>query len=163
MSDFCVVVADGAKARFFTLEAADVPEMQSGPTLVERDSLTHAEATMAGRDKYSEVKSGRNVGASGAHGYDDHRNNHDDEFDRRFAQKVAGEALKMASANRARQLIVAAEKQMLGVLRQAISVPAGAGFELRELAKDLTKFSPNEIHSYLAGENILPAQRPPRG
>ncbi len=162
MSEYCVMIADAAKARFFTLETAEIPEMQSSPMLVERHSMSNAEATMPGREKYSEVKSGRNIGASGAHGYDDHRANHDDESDRRFAQKIASQFLKLAEQNNARQLVIAAEKQMLGVLRHAISVPSGSGFEVMELAKDLTKFSPTEIHSHLAGDTLLPEQKRPK-
>lgn len=30
MSEYCVVVAQGSRARFFTLEPAEVPEMEGG-------------------------------------------------------------------------------------------------------------------------------------
>lgn len=161
MSDVCVVVADAAKARLFTLEAAIAPKMESGPNLVERSSMTNAMETTPGRDKYSDVKSGRTTsGAGAAHGLDDHRDKHDAEYTRRFAQKIASEAFKLAGENKSRQLIVAADKRMLGVLRQEMGAPS-KGLEIRELAKDLTNFSLQDIQSHLANENLVPAQRKP--
>ena len=52
---------------------------------------------------------------------------------------------------------------MCASLRQAMAAHNGTKVEIHELAKNLTKFSTSDIHSYLAGENVLPAQRRPRG
>lgn len=159
MANICVLVADAAKARLFTLEAADMPDVQSGPNLIERDGLANPEGAMPGRDKYSDVHSGRTTSGGGTvHGVDDHRNRHDAENERRFAVKIVDEATRLATQQKAWQLVVVAEKQMLGVLRQAF----GSGskpFEIRELAKNLANFSPTDIHSHLADEKILPAHR----
>jgi protein required for attachment to host cells len=155
MSDVCVVIADGARARFFSLEAADFPEVQSGPTLVEHEGLSNADALLPGKEKYSDNKTGRNQSAAGiAHGYDDHRDRHDAENERRFAQQIVEATLKLADAKQPRNLILAAEKQMLGMLRQAL--PSAPRIEIKELAKDLTKLSAHELHQYLAGEKMVP-------
>ena len=50
MSEYCVVVADGTRARFFTLEAAQFPEMESGPNLIEKKDLINPETETAGRE-----------------------------------------------------------------------------------------------------------------
>ncbi len=162
MADSCVVVADAARARFFTLEAAADPDFESGPNLVEHVGLDNAEASMQGKEKYSDNKSGRNQGGIGAtHGFDDHRDKHDMENHRRFAQRVVSEAVSLANKSNARQLVITAEKQMLGMLRQAMSGSNHNSFEIREVAKDLTKLAPHEIHKHLAGEQLVPAQRRP--
>jgi protein required for attachment to host cells len=161
MGNYCVLVADRAKARFFVLEESAMPELESSPTLVEREVLSNAEATMSGREKFSDAKSGRNTGAAGAHGYDDHRSNHDNETSRRFAQQVADKALTLARQTKAYHLVITAEKQMLGTLRQALNGSNGSQLDITEVAKDLTRFSPGEIHRYLADDGIVPAQKKP--
>ena len=46
---YCIVVADGSRARLFTLDAGapDTP----GPDLVEHEDLANPEHKLAGRDK----------------------------------------------------------------------------------------------------------------
>lgn len=162
MADCCVVVADAARARFFTLESPVDPDFEPGPNLIEQAGLDNAEATMQGKEKYSDNKSGRNMGGTGVtHGFDDHRDKHDAENHRRFAQRVVSEAVSLANKTNARQLVITAEKQMLGMLRQAMSGSNHNAFEIKELAKDLTKLSVHDIHKHLAGEQLVPAQRRP--
>ncbi|MFC1748937.1 host attachment protein [Pseudomonadota bacterium] len=157
MSDYCVVVADGARARLFTLEQADIGE--SGPNLVEISDLANPESNAAGKEIYSEDKSGRGVstGGGGAHGYDDHRNQHIDETERRFAKIVAAAAAGSVQQNKLGCLIVAAEPRMMGHLRDAMG-PAVAGLKVKEVVKDLTKLSAYELHEHLAADNVLPAR-----
>ena len=101
MSECCVVVADGSRARLFTLEPTKSKRMQSGPKLVEQKDLVLPEKDTRGRDLWTDLKSGRGRawGGGPSHGYDDHREQHVDEFERRFAQKVADEAKRLAEAN----------------------------------------------------------------
>ena len=160
MSRYCVVVADGARARFFSLEEADIGE--SGPNLVEHDVLVNPEAESAGKDIYSNDKSGRNAApmGAGAHGYDDHRDSHSDELEHRFAKKVAHEAVTAASQRQATRLVVVADKRMMGHLRSVIVVPPTAGFRVSELAKDLSKLSLTELHAHLASDGMVPPREP---
>ena len=159
MSDYCVVVADGAKARLFALQAADVGE--GGPNLVEISGLANPEAEAAGKEIYSDDKSGRNAssGGGGAHGYDDHRNQHIDEIERRFAKNVAAAATDAVQRNKSGCLVVAAEPRMMGHLRDAMG-PAVAGLKVKEVVKDLTKLSVHELHEHLAADKVLPAREP---
>lgn len=160
MSDYCVVVVDNSRARFFTLEEPDVPEIESGPNLVERSDLTNPEAVMTGRETWSDVRSGRNTARGGgpAHGYDDHRDSHDDEVNRRFARRVAERAHNFARRNRVKVLVLVAANRMLGFLRETISVPNGRNIEIREAAKDLSRLSAHEIHRNLGNSRLLPAR-----
>ena len=90
MSDYCVVVTGGACARFFTLEPVEFPELESGPRLIECGELYNPEKRIPARNLYTDSKTGRHRASRGgpAHGYDDHRSQHEDEFDRRFAHEV---------------------------------------------------------------------------
>ena len=42
MSECCVVVVDSARARFFTLEATQMPETEGGPNLIEKEDLVNS-------------------------------------------------------------------------------------------------------------------------
>lgn len=162
MGGYCVVTLDGTRARFFCLEKSELPGVVAGPNLVEEpEALINTEGDMPGRELFSDTKTGRNAEMGMAHGYDDHRDQHVDEIKRRFAKQVAAEALKLAGRHKPRTLVLAAEKQMLGFLRGALHVPPKAGFELKEIAKDLSRLSPQELQSHLAAEGVLPARAKP--
>lgn len=162
MQHNCVVVAGGSRARFFTLEDAEYPDMQSGPNLCEVNDLVNLEKETHGIDLWSDSKSGRNRGSSGAaHGYDDHRSQHEDEFERRFARDVAREAAHMLKQNSTRQLVLVAQKRILGFLRHELDALIKAGIDIKELAKDLSKLSALEVHQHLAREQLLPQRRSP--
>lgn len=161
MSHNCVVVAGGSRARFFTLQDAEFPEMQSGPNLHEVNDLINLEKETRDSDLWSDTKSGRNRGGgnSPTHGYDDHRSQHQDEFERRFARDIAREAARLTRQNSTQQLVLVAQKRILGFLRHELDLLTKTGIEVRELAKDLTKLSPLELHEHLAREHLLPARR----
>lgn len=162
MVHYCVVVANGARARFFTLEPPEVPELQSGPNLVERDQLDNPFREMHGEELWSETKTGRNRAAIGgpAHGYDDHRNQHRDEYERRFASSVAEACSRMSHDHRASDVVIVSQKRMLGFLRSAMESRMN-GVRTVEIAKDLSKLSPQQLHEHLARERLLPPRRAP--
>ncbi|RMD70735.1 MAG: host attachment protein [Gammaproteobacteria bacterium] len=164
MSEYCVVVADGAKARFLTLEPAQVPEVESSPRLVERGDLVNPEKELPDRELYSDPKAGRNRSPLGgpAHGYDDHRAHHNDEYERRFAKQVASRAVQCAQEHNTRYVVIAAQPRMLGFLRKEIDILLKNGMEVREVAKDVTWQTPTKIHEILAREEAIPPSRPPR-
>jgi protein required for attachment to host cells len=54
-----------------------------------------------------------------------------------------------------------APARMLGLLRQHLDIIRKRGMEVHGLAKDVTKFSPKQIHDYLAREQLLPACKRP--
>lgn len=163
MGNYCVVVASGAHARFFILEPAEFPELGIGPNLVDRGELINPEKEIARRDLYTDSKTGRGRAPHGgpSHGYDDHRSQHEEEFDRRFARKVLEESRRVAEANKARCVILVAPARMLGLIRQHLDIIRKCGMEVHGLAKDMTKFSPKQIHAYLAEEQLLPACKRP--
>lgn len=163
MQQNCVVVAGGSRARFFTLNEVEFPEMQSGPNLCEVNDLVNPEQEAQGNDLWSDSKAGRNRGnaGGGTHGYDDHRAQHEDEYERRFARDIAREAARLIEKSSTRQLVLVAQKRILGFLRNELDTLIKAGVEIRELAKDLTKLSPLELHEHLAREHLIPQRRLP--
>jgi protein required for attachment to host cells len=153
---------DGARARFFTLQPARQPAVESGPSLVEApEALVNAEAEQSGAELWTDTSTGRNASAGMAHGYDDHRDKHMGEFRRRFARRVAEQAVLMAEQNQAKSLVIVAEKQMLGLVRGELKVPAKATFEVRELARDLSRLSPLDLQGHLASEGLVPPRQRP--
>jgi len=49
---------------------------------------------------------------------------------------------------------------MLGFLRSAIA-PKFGGIRTKELAKDLSKLNPIDLHEHLAREDLIPRRMPP--
>lgn len=163
-NDYLVVIADGTCARFFTLDAAAQPSVESGPHLLEHDDLVNPEHEQGGGDKYSSTRTGVNLNPRGgpSHGYDDHRTQHEQEHERRFAHEIAARALALAQENHAGHLVLTAEKHMLGLLRDALEIPVKSGIEVHELAKDLTKLIPTQLHDHLAAAGVVPARHGPK-
>ena len=147
MSEYCVVVAEGARARFFTLEPAEVPELSGGPDLVEHDALANPQHRAHDDSIYANTRGGRYRTSGGqGHGYDEHRQRHASRLD------------NLARSNGTRRIILCAEKRMLGVLRGVVSAPPGT--EIVEVGKDLAKLPTPELHRHLARDGHIPGRRP---
>lgn len=160
MSKFLVATVDRAIARFFTLESATLSESDSGDQiLVEHESISSAAGELSGKALWANVQSGRNRGASGkAHRYDDHRQNHKIEFERRFAKSIATHLMDLAQTHHVRQLTLIATPQILGLMREVFTPLPSKQLKLNELARDLCHLKPHELHDYLARKGQLPAR-----
>lgn len=158
MNEYCVVVANASRARFFAFEEPRVPEVESA-RLVECSDLIDPEATLPGRDAWSDTRGGANAGPAGSlpHRYDDHRGAHEQERGRRFARRIATAAFDMMRQRDGKCLVVVAANRMLGHLRPELETPSG-GIEVREAAKDLTGLAPREILGHLVVAGLLPAR-----
>lgn len=158
MSQYLVAVMDGSKARFFTLNPGELDINEAGPDLIEQDPLHNAEKGMPGQDLWANTKTGRNQGRSGqAHSYDDHRSNHMAEFERRFAQAIMSRVLDLSQTQAVRHLVLVAEPQILGIIRQVMPSSLPQPLTVHEVAKDLCRMSGKELHTYLADRSLLPA------
>jgi protein required for attachment to host cells len=160
MNTYLVAVVDGTTARFLTLKPVALPEYESGPKLVELDGLFTGEKEQSGAELWTTTKPGRNRGTLGqAHGYDDHREQHMAEFSRRFAQSVAHRIDELLKTHGANSLVLVAEPQILGLLRDAIAPVLPESVMMQDLAKDLCALKPHELQNYLAKQDLLPAYR----
>jgi len=164
IKDWCVVVADGTRARFLALEPAATPEMESSPTLSEVKDLINPDFAASDEDVLRDINAGveRAGGGGPTHVTDDHREDRRDENERRFAKKVAAEASSLVRQRQASRLVVAAQKRMLGFLSPELVRTLKDSVELHEIAKDVTKLNNLELHQYLAEKQLLPARRPPQ-
>ena len=155
-----IAVIDGTKARFLTLELTQLPDDNSGPNLIEHKVLYNLNNELSGQELWANTKTGRNRGAANqAHSYDDHRQNHIMEFERRFAQTISHQIISFIQLYQARHLILAAEPQILGFMREALMPKIPKNIKLNELAKDLCQLKPKELHEYLANKKLLPARK----
>lgn len=161
MNHYSVIVAGGSRARFFTLKDATVPELESGPRLVELRDLISPENKAHEGTLWSDSKTGGNRAPGGgpAHGYDDHRAQHEDEFERRFARDIAEEATRLVKSDNIQHVILVAQKRMLGFLRNALAPLLKAGVHIQEFAKDLVKLPPQDLHAHLSRQRLLPPCR----
>ena len=57
--------------------------------------------------------------------------------------------------------MIVSERQMLGFVRDALIPLVSDGLHIQELAKDLTKLAPLELHEYLTNEGLLPLREMP--
>ncbi len=163
MSEYCVVVLDAVRARFFSVEPARRPRTESGPRLAERTALLNPEVEMRDGQLFSETRTGANRSGTGpAHRYDDHRTRHRAEFLRRFAGRIAQEACRVAEDLGARTVVLAASRSMLGALRACRARMASPRLDWKELARELTRQPPDAIQAHLARAGLIPACRPPQ-
>ncbi len=157
MNNLVVAVVDSAKARFLILEAAAFPEEAMGSRLVELDGLANPQNQAQGQELWSSTKTGRNLGAGGqAHSYDDHRDNHRAEFQRRFVQAIATRLVNLVQQYQSPQLILIAESQLIGLLGTAIADAVPSQLPVVEVTKQLSHLTAFELQKYLAREELLP-------
>ncbi|QLE55417.1 host attachment protein [Nostoc sp. TCL26-01] len=160
MSIFLIAVIDGKKARFLTLEPSALPEYQSSPNLTEHEVLLNSAKELSGQELWASTKTGRNRGVAGqAHSYDDHRDNHMLEFERRFAHTVSNKIINLTQVKRVQQLLLIAESQILGLMRESLASVLPKNIHVNELAKNLCHLKPHELHEYLAHKQLLPASK----
>ena len=158
MGKFAIAVINGSQARFFILDSTASSEYESGPNLIEHDSLANSTRELHGQELWANTKTGRNRGANGqAHGYDDHRQKHEIEFEKRFANKINNAMLNLIQTHQARHLILVAEPQILGIMREAMTDSLFKILNIQEVAKDICHLKLHQIHDYLAKKNLLPA------
>ena len=160
MSDYLIVVVNRAGARFFTLEPVEFPELESGPRLMTRAELENTEIRDV-QEMYTDSKTGRGAAPQGGsvHGYDDKRDKHLDELRRRFAMKVLERIQKLARAERARTVILAASARMRRFLYTDLDTLSRQGYRVHKISKNIINFSPQKIHEYLADDGLVPKQR----
>jgi protein required for attachment to host cells len=161
VSDCWVIVADGARARFMTVERlAEVPE-RAAVRLAESARLSNPLHTVGGRRALRKIKSGRDTGRGriAPHGYTDKREPHELEILRRFAARIAGRARALIAAGEAASMVLVADPRMLGLLRTALKPVCKERVKLREFAHDFTWCTTAQLQRRLARSGLLPANK----
>jgi protein required for attachment to host cells len=159
---WCIVTADGSRARFFTLRAQELPQLEGGPDLVEHEDLFNPEQLVKPSERYA-TPSGRHrpPGGSLPHAYDDHRMNNAAENEARFARQVAEKVSLFTENLGAQHLVVSADPRLLGMLRRELSRRLAANLDVREVARDVSGLTRPQIHEQLSEAGVLPRRQPP--
>lgn len=157
-----IIVADGARARFLTLQPADELAPERGPRLIEHLDLTNPEGDLPERELFSD-RGGRKHGARSAHGSDDHRAEHRAEYERRFVRRLLDEAERLVREHGLNQLVLAAEPSMLGLLRPELERQPLPGVGIIELSDNLVRHSLADLTEILTRHGIMPKSRAPSG
>lgn len=161
MPDVLVAVMNGSKARFLTFEPISVSRPEAGMTLIEHEGLVNPENELLGQDLWSTSKTGRNRSSAGrSHAYDDHREQHCVEFEKRFAQTIAHHLAQLVEIQRIQHILLISEPKFLGLIREELTGVLPKQLEVTELAKAICQMTPSQIHKYLAEHELLP--RPAR-
>jgi protein required for attachment to host cells len=160
MNQYCVVVMDAARARFFTLRQNDMSDLLGGPELFEHEDLVNPEGTLTNKEIFANLEGRHHAYRGGPpHGYNDHRDQHHEMLERRFARRVARHAADFVHSNRAERCVIAAKAKTLGLLRQELDETVKRELHISELARDLSKLPVTEIQSHLAHKGLLPERR----
>ena len=159
-----IIVADGARARFLTLQPTDELSPERGPRLIEHLDLVNPEGDQQERELFSD-RGGRMHGSPGgaAHGSDDHRAQHRSEYERRFVRRLLDEAQRFAREQGLNQLVLAAEPSLLGVLRPELERSALSGVGVVELPENLVRHSIAAMTDILAKQGLMPRSTAPTG
>jgi protein required for attachment to host cells len=157
-----IMVAGGARARFISVEVADDEQLDGGPRLVEHAEMVNPDGELPARGLFSD-RSGRahasSVGA--AHGLDDHRDQHQEEIDRRFARRIAETAERFVADQGIVRLVVCAEPRLLGRLRTELAHKRWRNVEVVELGEDLTRHPLRQVQEVLARRELVKPSHPP--
>jgi hypothetical protein len=159
MSDYLIVVVNRALARFFTLEPVEFPELESGPVIKEWVQLANSDIGDA-QELFTDSKTGCGTApqGGGVHGYEDHRDQHLDEVRRRFSVNVLDRIRKQAERSKARTIVIVSSARMRRFLFQHTDALERQGYRIVKVPKNMINFTPQKIHKYLAGDQLIPRQ-----
>ena len=159
--NFCVLVADAARARVLTLEIDAASIGTATSELVELVKLTNPMARALDASTVSDSGSGRRGGAATPlHSTSDHRDHRRRELERHFAGLVVEEAAAVWRRYPSCELVVVAPPVMLGLLRPTIKrhIRAKDHVAIHEVASDHTKLTAPKLHDLLAESGLLPSR-----
>lgn len=155
-----VVVADGARARFFTMESSKLPRHRSSVTLREHSDLLNPSHTHSLGHDPARSAAGRRAAAGGPGRNDDASDaNWRREQDRRFAARIAHQLEEHCREFACSDVVLVADARMMGLLRP--QVDQAGGLRIAEHTRDLTHMSGADLHVHLADAGLLPAPAHP--
>jgi protein required for attachment to host cells len=153
MRSWSMIVADSARARFFSIEWSDDPELESSPRLVEHEDLVNPDVQLGDREVFSDrAGSATSSGTSPSHALDERRDQRKRVSAQRFARQVAERAAQSAGIH----CLLVADKRTMGLLRKAIGASAPS-LEVTEVSAELTRQSTDRVLATLVQRGILPS------
>jgi protein required for attachment to host cells len=157
----CIATVDATHARLYTYEDSDPDPAQR---LREVSDLVNPGRRLRPSEMFSETRPslGQAPGRGGSREpgstKDDHRDDHIEMMDAKFAKEVVGEIDRIVRAHDHTNVIVIATPKMLGELRKANGVLHRPGVTLEEIPRELTKLTSAQLHDHLAQLDLIPAR-----
>lgn len=153
-----LVVADSARARFFSWQGTSDPALDGTPHLVELENVSNPEARVHDRDSFIDRGPRTRSRAAGSpQASDDSQDGSRKESQLRFVRLVAEQLSKRIAEQRPGRLLLVAERNMLEDVRREVVPALPRDLEVVELAENLSKQSTNELQRALAHKGLLPA------
>ena len=151
----CVVVADGARARFFYAAPPTRGRPGSRMTFEERADLTNPGQQHPGMTGVVSGVDRHRAGAGGAGRNDDASEfNRRREEDRRFSVAIIDKAAECCASWETPTVVLVADKHTQGQLRQ--HTHGLTGLTIRELSRDLSGLTLPQLQVHLADAGLLP-------
>lgn len=163
MERYCILVADGARARFFAYKERPWEWGTARPKLAEQADLVNPERVIASADMYREARSAAHpAGTTGHHAaFDDHRDKSRREAQRRFARRMAERLAELAGMTSAARLVVCAGPELMGLLRPELDRVLHPALRVQEVTRDWTHLATDAVHAHLIKEGVLLDPGPP--
>lgn len=161
MKRACIAIVDAARARLYTYQEDATP----GREMREIRDLTNAGRRMKAGDMFSETRpASGGLGRPGQSavpnsGKDDHRDDHIEMMDSKFAKEVVEEVEKVIREEGYNYLILIAPPKMLGELRKANGLLKKNGLVVDEVPRDLANLSATQLHDHLASLDMIPGRQ----
>ena len=157
MSELCIVVADGARARLFVVEPDGAS--RKGARLVEQAALTQPDlralgTSVTGRPR-TETNTNRQAGP--VHPIGAQRERHRLEIERRFAAIITETAAGLVDDWPRGTVVLIAEPRMLGFLRDTVRSVLKPGIAVKELARDFSSLTVAELYDRLVRGGVIRA------
>lgn len=149
MDKCIVVIINNSQARFFALEAAEWPEYESGPNLVEQKSLSYS------TDNYSRKLWQKISDRELQNSQKNDRSHY--KFERQFAREITSEIINLIRLCQGQKLILVAQDRILNIIKKIFTPTIFNNLQIEEIPKDISHFNVNQIHQYLAQKKFIPA------
>lgn len=165
MAKVAIIAADAARARFITAEIFEDSDTEGSPRLLEHAALNNPLGESRQHEEFSDRPSRKPSGAGprgASPATDDHRERHEQEDERRFAQRIIEEAQRFVGVHHPGKLVIAAGPRLLGVIRKEIGDRHWQGLEVHELAEDLSGQPLPKLRHALTRRGILAESQLPR-
>jgi len=160
MNRTCIVVADAGLACFYDVEEIEFPWLKT--ILVERAVLTNdVDLKSRGESVTGKVRTETNTdrGSGPVHPMGAQRERHRGELERRFGIEITRQAAAMTGDWERGTVVLVAEPQLLGLMREPLRKALHRGLDLKELARDYVHLTSSDLYDHLARNGIVPAHR----
>ena len=159
----CIAVVDASRARLFSF-SADAGASENEPQLREVEDLASPARRQRSGQLFSESgTTGIRTTTGHASARVDHREAHLADIDTKFAHAIMARFCAVIDEAGATTAMIVASPNMLGLLRPLTAPLTTRGIEITDLALDLTRETPSQLHDHLTSRGLLPARRRQHG